>query len=557
MARLVLGPAPALRGGGRRDDLGRDRRGRARSRCSAAASATFHVEGHHYALVHCTGLRAGRDDAVRGAARRRAGLARARTRRIRRASSARSARGEPFRIAWGSCRVCAPHEPPYSLRKDEHPDGREVDALRVLADHMCRDDAARVAARARAARRPGLRRRGRRPRCASTSARRATPTVPPGETVANFEEYTRLYRESWSEPHIRWLLSTVPVGDDLRRPRRPRRLEHVEDVGRRRCARPAGGTSASSAASRRTGSTSTWATSSPRAPRRGRRSTRSCARPTTAGRSCASSRSAPTARWPGTRWSYCRDFGRTRLMMIDSRAGRVLDPPEDRSMLDPHEWEWLEEHADGRLRPPADRHVAAVPARARAALPGGVERGGLQRRLGRAGARSLGEQMRQALDLEHWAAFGSSLDARRASWCATSAPGEAARRRRRSSRCRATCTTPTSPRSASRAAPGCARAVYQATCSPFRNPLDDARAALDPLRLQPARARWSASCSRAPPASATRRCAGASRTTRRSSTTRSASSSSTGGASRLWLQKTVPEENEGYSLETVFERVLA
>ena len=32
---------------------------------------------------------------------------------------------------------------------------------------------------------------------------------PPGEEVADFEEYTRLYRESWEDPHIRWLLSTV------------------------------------------------------------------------------------------------------------------------------------------------------------------------------------------------------------------------------------------------------------------------------------------------------------------------------------------------------------
>ena len=34
---------------------------------------------------------------------------------------------------------------------------------------------------------------------------------PPGEQIADFEEYTRLYRESWSEPDIRWLLSTVPT----------------------------------------------------------------------------------------------------------------------------------------------------------------------------------------------------------------------------------------------------------------------------------------------------------------------------------------------------------
>ena len=34
---------------------------------------------------------------------------------------------------------------------------------------------------------------------------------PPGEEVADFEEYTRLYRESWEDSHIRWLLSTVSI----------------------------------------------------------------------------------------------------------------------------------------------------------------------------------------------------------------------------------------------------------------------------------------------------------------------------------------------------------
>ncbi|CAM5276394.1 hypothetical protein SAVIM40S_02038 [Streptomyces avidinii] len=33
---------------------------------------------------------------------------------------------------------------------------------------------------------------------------------PPGAQVADYEEYTRLYYESWLDPEIRWLLSTVP-----------------------------------------------------------------------------------------------------------------------------------------------------------------------------------------------------------------------------------------------------------------------------------------------------------------------------------------------------------
>ena len=48
----------------------------------------------------------------------------------------------------------------------------------------------------------------------------------------------------------------------------------------------------------------------------------------------------------GTRWSFHRDFGGTRLLMLDSRGGRVLDS-EHRSMVDASEWEWIEEHASG------------------------------------------------------------------------------------------------------------------------------------------------------------------------------------------------------------------
>ena len=61
------------------------------------------------------------------------------------------------------------------------------------------------------ARRPGLRRRGlaRNTRVHRDAARNETSE--PIEQVADFEEYTRLYRESWSEPDIRWLLSTVPT----------------------------------------------------------------------------------------------------------------------------------------------------------------------------------------------------------------------------------------------------------------------------------------------------------------------------------------------------------
>ena len=123
--------------------------------------------------------------------------------------SAPTTRTQPTRIVFGSCRVCAPHEPPHSLRKDEHPDGREVDALRALAQRMREQEPAewpdamillgdQVYADEVS---PGVR---------EFIRSRRDPEVPPGETVADFEEYTRLYQESWGEPDIRWLLSTVP-----------------------------------------------------------------------------------------------------------------------------------------------------------------------------------------------------------------------------------------------------------------------------------------------------------------------------------------------------------
>ena len=225
-------------------------------------------------------------------------------------------------------------------------------------------------------------------------------------------------------------------------------------------------------------------------------------------------------------------------------------------MLDPAEWEWLEEHARGRLRPPADRHVAAVPAVARAALPRGLERGGLQRRLGRGSPRALGEQIaRRRVDLEHWAAFGASLEPGHGARARGGDGAHGERRRRRSSRCRATSITPTWPRSGSRPGRACASAVYQATCSPFRNPLDEQRAAHDPLRLRAGgnacRARcWRASRRRRGPAGPL----AVHRTTRRTSTTRSASSSSTAAARGCGCRRPPRARTTGYSLETVFER---
>src|SRR3954447_20724327 len=98
-------------------------------------SRTFCVEGHHYALVKCDGLEPGTitpyevhldgervwplDDGSLPPSY------------VRTHDPAK-----PTRIVFGSCPACAPHRPPHDLPKDKDPQGREVDALRALAQRM-------------------------------------------------------------------------------------------------------------------------------------------------------------------------------------------------------------------------------------------------------------------------------------------------------------------------------------------------------------------------------------------------------------------------------------
>src|SRR5918911_647678 len=109
----------------------------------------------------------------------------------------------------------------------------------------------------------------------------------------------------------------------------------------------------------------------------------------------------------GTHWSFCRDIGPARVVMLDSRAGRVLEPGV-RSMVDPREWRWIDAHARGDVPhlllgtslplflTPALHHLESW----NEAVCNGA--------WGRA-AGWAGEKVRQGADLEHWAAFGESF----------------------------------------------------------------------------------------------------------------------------------------------------
>jgi hypothetical protein len=426
---------------------------------------TFRVGTHHYALVHVTGLEPGTSteyavtlDGHRVWPEAGSGWPASRIRT--------GARDQLLRLAWGSCRVSAPDHPPHSLPKDKHPDGREVDALRLLAERM-RDGEEPdwphclilLGDQVYADEVP--------PEVRRFIAGRRDPEVPPGETVADFEEYTQLYRIAWSDPPIRWLLSTVPsamvfddhdVHDDWNTSR-----DWVETM------RATGWWD-----DRIVGGFATYWIYQ----HMGNLSPAHLAEDEIYAKVRAADDAEQLLRdfafradreVAGTRWSYCRDFGHTRLIMVDSRAGRVLEPPDERSMLDPEEWDWLEEHVTGDF----DHLLIGT------SLPFLLTHG-LQSleswneavcngAWGKTAAR-VGERIRQAVDLEHWAAFGSSLD-RIHHMVERIGTAEGA---------------PASIVALSgdvhhaylaevgfKPGTGMRSNVYQATCSPFRNPLNE------------------------------------------------------------------------------------
>jgi hypothetical protein len=111
----------------------------------------------------------------------------------------------------------------------------------------------------------------------------------------------------------------------------------------------------------------------------------------------------------GTMWSYRRDFGPLRLLVIDSRCGRVLADGR-RSMIGDAEFEWVEHQVDDGgfdhlvvatsmpwLLPRALHDVESW----NEALCAG-SRGRLLAR--------INERLRRAVDLEHWASFRASFD---------------------------------------------------------------------------------------------------------------------------------------------------
>lgn len=389
-------------------------------RCADGATGTaptIQIAGHHYALVTVTGLTPGSTtpyevllDGLRvwpepGSPHPPSTI-----------TAPKTAPGRQVRVTFGSCRWAAPPAS-HRARAGRGGGGRGAgrdgagrggpDALDTLA--------ARIAADPDATRPDVLVLLGDQVYADQTSAptrrriaARRDLTDAPGAQVADYEEYTWLYDESWGDPEIRWLLSTVPscmIFDDH---------DVIDDWN----------TSAAWLADMRatpwwqerilSGLMSYWVyqhlgnlSPAELAADPLYAEVRGTPDGTDALRRFAANADADPAY---TRWSYRRDFGRTRLLMIDTRAARVLDE-QKRAMLDPDESQWLREQALddpggcdhlllGTSLPWLLPHLIHDAEGWNAALCRG-ERGARWSR--------FGEDLRRCSDLEHWAAFPASF----------------------------------------------------------------------------------------------------------------------------------------------------
>ncbi|MEW1581328.1 alkaline phosphatase D family protein [Streptomyces microflavus] len=378
---------------------------------ASGASPTFAVAGHHYALVVVEGLTPGTTTAyeVLIGDRRvwppddsRLPPSTITTPPVAGAGAdgaAAATDGPGVRISFGSCRWAASpgggHDPvgPDALvtlaaRLAADPAAERPDVLLLLGDQVYADETSEATRRRLAARR---------------DLREA-----PGAEVADFEEYTCLYDESWRDPEVRWLLSTVPscmifddhdVIDDWNTSAAWQRDIRATPWWHERIVsglmsywvyQHLGNLSPAELAADPLYATVTASPDGTEALRR-----------------FAAETDADPAR---TRWSYQRIFGRVQLLMVDTRAARVLDE-ERRAMLDDDEARWLRERV---LENPAAYDHLLIGSSLPWLLPPLVHDAETWNAALCAGARGgrwarFGEKLRRAADLEHWAAFPDSF----------------------------------------------------------------------------------------------------------------------------------------------------
>ena len=307
-----------------------------------------------------------------------------------------------MRLAFGSCRYATPAAvgddskfdadalDAFARRMMVTAEDEWPDALALLGDQVYADETSESTRRRIRARRD--------------------ITDPPGDQVRDFEEYTWLYDESWSDPQVRWLLSTLPSSmifddHDLRDD------WNTSDSWRREMQatswweeRVIGGLS-SYWVYQHLGNLSPSTLAKDDLYQRVRAHDGD-AEPLLREFAAAADREADGHK--GAQWSYRRDLGGARLLVIDSRCGRMLDSG-DRSMVSEAEFAWIEEQLAGDY----DHLLVGT------SLPWLLPRAlhdleSWDERLasGTRGRRLAGfaEKVRRGADLEHWAAFRASFD---------------------------------------------------------------------------------------------------------------------------------------------------
>lgn len=367
------------------------------------AARTFTVAGHHFALVVVDGLEpgSGQPYEVHLDGRRAwppAGY------ELPPPRIATPAPGAPFRVAFGSCRVVGPREVRLWLDRLLPRYDPELDALAALAERFRDSDADTwpqmlllLGDQVYADDIPAATRR-------AMAQRRGLDDLDSG-SVADFEDYTQLYYDSWTEPLIRWLYSTVPTAmifDD-------HELVDNWDISaawvQEKRATPGWDERLSGALMsywlyQHLGNLSpaeletdeTYA--AVRTAEDGEEPLRASVR-------------AYDRDHAGSRWAYRRDLGPDRLIVLDSRATRVLEE-ERRDMLDPQEWRWLEENVGGA------RHLLVATSVPLAYALGFHHLQTWSERVaaGVWGSRMavLVERLRRALSLSGWPAFFTSFE---------------------------------------------------------------------------------------------------------------------------------------------------
>ncbi|WP_040491859.1 DUF7800 domain-containing protein [Ilumatobacter nonamiensis] len=362
---------------------------------------TFEVAGHHYALVIVRGLEPGTatpyevrlDDAVVWPDPD-ADLPPSRIRTFDPAN--------PIQLLFGSCRYARPdaveddkrYAPDaldtYAQRLLQMPEDEWPDAVLLLGDQVYADETT--------------------DETQDRIRERRSIAEPPFEQIKDFEEYTWLYEESWTDPDIRWLLSTLPtamifddhdIHDDWNTSGSWRRDMQETSWWNERII---GGLS-SYWVYQHVGNLSPDDLEHDLTYQQVTAHDGDC-EPLLREFAAAADAEADGAK--GARWSYRRIFANTVLLMIDSRCGRILEG-DRRSMVSDDEFEWIEEQANGTY----DHLLIGT------SLPWllprsfhDIESWNEVLTKGERGERMArwSEKFRRVADLEHWASFREGFD---------------------------------------------------------------------------------------------------------------------------------------------------